>query len=269
MPTHIYPTLPPSYQLLSNAEGPGQYNGGFDASGRADVLTFRVPFEDAEAFYAACVGTDTTVVVGGVSVTRKIPLQCAWGSKLYARRVSYRGVGSDAAVSEARPYSHVDISVEFGPLGYDPTGAAPYLSIRYRGTSEQITVPGGGTYAFANGEKIDHDVGVWCGSVALEITRYQVPDLTAWLTLCASRKGKVNGDTVTLDGFTYPPKSLLYPTFDAAKTASTSGELQASATIVLLQRDILWTSGVRSDGVVDAITPAPYVTTTFMDMFAP
>ena len=264
MSATLLANCPVPYKLLNKATDNGKYTFSITNDGRTEQLVFLVAFENRGAFIDFVAGYSTSA--GGV-VTRNQPLQDPFTTYLYAVQIDGEGIGADNLVGLNRPWSHIKFTITFGTLVWDPNGATPYYSVRYRASTSTITVPGA-KLAFSNGEYIDHDYGVLVGQFAIEITKYQVPAIGDFVNTYAPLSGQVNSDTVTIQGYNYSPGHLMLPTVDAESQVNSLGAPQNQATVALIYRSIPWNSGIRSDGMVDSITPAPYQVTAFSPAFS-
>lgn len=263
-----YPGFPDSVKLLNNVDGSGAYTISGDDTGREENITFQVPFPQKETFLQFARGYQTSTTVGGLTtVTRNYPLSSPFTPGLYA--VSYQGkaMGADKQVSIARPWPFMHITMSFGYLQYGTEGDNPYMSFRYRASTSVATVPGA-KLRFSGGEYIDHDYGILLGQFAIEITKHQLLSVQAFIAAASPLAGKVNSDTVVIDGFAYAPGYLLIPTFEAEHSVSSSGMQTGQATVSAIYRSIPWNSDITSLAAVEAVTPAPYVTTPMSGFFS-
>lgn len=239
--------------LILNGNDKGSFTWEDTVQGNVHRIMICIPWENIGTF-RNYVLAGSEVVSG--SVVRKVPMQSPFVAQFpntYASRISGTGDGSDADVSETRLYADCILAVEFTTLIWSPDGSQPFIEVSYSGSADYDTIPDAKLEFAGNSEKIDHDAGVLVGQLAIQVTAHQIPDINAWIANLMPLKGKVNSADVVIDGFTYAPGYLLFPTFDASKTTDSGGVVTGEGTISLIQRDIPWNSGIRSDGSVDTI----------------
>jgi hypothetical protein len=252
------------YLILNGPQGNGQFDFEATVASTSHRVTFCVPWEGLGAFVQFCL---MGVAASGGTFVRTLPLESPYASifpNTFASRVSGKGDGSDTSVTDARLFADCILTVQFETLQYALEGGGAFIEINYGGSADYDTFPSA-QLQFSGGEKIDHDAGVLVGQESIQVTAHNVPDPAAFLAVVNPLKGKVNSVALVIDGWTYPIGTILFPTFDLDKAVVALGNITAEATIQLLQRDLPWNQGIRSDGVVDDIivtgtTTQPYVT---------
>lgn len=252
--------------LILNGNQKGSFDWEDTIAGNAHRVTFCIPWEGIAAFRQyVLAGTSS----GGGPITRTLPMLSPFAAifpNTYATRITGKGDGSDHLVTAARLYEDCILVVEFATLRWDPLGSQPFIEVNNRGSADYTTIPNS-SLAFSGGERILHDASVMIGSLAIEVTAHQIPDITTWKANLMPLKGKVSSTTVTIRGYTHPAGTLLFPTFESQESVDSLGVATAEGTITLLQRDISWNSGITSSGAVEAITPAPYLTADLNGVF--
>lgn len=259
--------LPATAKLLNNPQGNGVYQGDIDEKGRRHVLSWKVPWEDHNDFLETAGGTPVVFTSGGSSVTVMVPLKFPYADNMYAKRITYRGEGSDKLVDDARLYPWVIVTVEFGTFDYAVESATPFLTIRYRASASFATIPNV-PFRFGTGEKLGQDVGVLVGEYAIEVTRHRVADLGSLIAILKPLVGMVSSTSITIDGVTYAAGTLHFPTFEGTEQTFVLGNSQQELSYAVLYRSIPWNSALRSDGVVDVLIPAPYPTADMTSLFS-
>lgn len=247
------------------------FRGTLDENGLVHECSWKVGIEDLPAFLNYAWGwTTTTTTTNGTTTTtstRGPRLGSPYFPGTVATGVSFEGVGADGPINPARPFSHARVAVRFGWLPFGTDGSQPYVDVRWRGKSTLATIPNARTQ-FSNGEMLDFDSGVWLGSVSVEVTLHQLVNWQTSLAILMGLMGKVSSDAVTLDGFACSAGTLMMPTFDAAKSVASMGSPQQTLTIPLEYRSLPWNQAIRSDGVADTVSPAPYVTGAFTPLLS-
>jgi hypothetical protein len=258
-------SVPNGWKILNNPDGTGACSGVWTQGSTSRTLRFLVYFSDVESFCAQVAGVPQQFGTGPLSlVTQQSPLVYPWNSKLYAQGIAFDAATVDqhlTTINDANPFTKAVVTVTFASFPYNVgDGSSPWLQVNVKGSTEFLTIPGM-AYAFSSGEKIEQDIGRLIGLQTYSITRYQIPSLDAWLALANPLLGYVNSDVVLVGATPHAPGTILFPTQDCSSQATITGSPQSEATFQLSYRSIGWNSGVRSDGMVDTITPTPYPTT--------
>lgn len=261
MPTTLADLTMP-YKLLTNPEANGTYEGQINDGNREETLSFMVAFADREAFISQAIGKREQY---GDYTTGQIianePLQHPWNQYLFASAISWRSMGMDSTQSLAAPWTNVVCDVTFRALNWthdDPS--QPYLSYRIRGSTSAITIPGWQNSFTPSGEKIEGDVTRLVGQKSIEVTRYNIPDLARFETVCDSVINYVNATTLTIKGRAYAAGTIQFVTYSADEENQGLGQTKATASLQFLYRAIGWNNGITSTGLVQAFTYAPYTT---------
>ena len=248
-------------RLLNNPEAGGEFAGTLDENGAlTHSTTWLVDVRDLLPFLNFVWGWSTlTSTANGqtqTTTTRGPRLASPFLPGLVATSATFGGKPASVRISDATPWGWAVVTVNFGWLPFGTDGSQPYLSVRWRGSSNLITVPNTNSKFAGNNEIIDFDSGLMIGSVGVEVTLHQLINWGPSLATVMGLMGQVNSAAVTLDGFQFAAGQLLLPTFDADKSIATAGSPQQTLTVPLMYRGIPWNSGVRSDGTVDAIVMA-------------
>lgn len=258
------------FKLLNRATGNGPYTGRIDSGDRRDRLRIAVAWEDFETTLKEIIGRrEVTGSGSGAQFSALVPIGHPWVKGLYATSIDYEAVGADDQVSLRRPWPRMILTIEFGPLGFDPDASdQPYVRMRPKGTSSFMTLPGSAFTFAGNGERLDQDVGRLVGQVAYEIERIQVPSLDQWIAVAEPLLGRVNSDTVRIRGRTFSAGYLLFPTFDAEFQLFVLGAENFSVSFPLIYRTVPWNQAMRSDGTYDTLSPTPYPTAALSPLLA-
>ncbi len=254
--------LPASAATMGNPNGNGGYQGGYDGQGREETIIWSVPWEDRFAFEAAVQGYAQTFTSGGATYTRNVPLQSPYNPKLYAVAVRFKSQGK-TNVTIDRPYNTVVYEIRFGILPFGVDGDAPFQSLQAQGASRQITIPNS-RYIFSNGEIVDHGIAVNHAGVTYQFTQHQVNDIISLENaLLSLMPNPLNNAPVTMAGRTFPTGTLLFETYSTTTELSLFGDVKNSLSMTLNYSALPWNSLVRSDGVVDTLTPQQYSMSNF------
>ena len=252
----------PNAQLLTNAEGPGGKRGHGDPSGRTETLVFKVDWTDYENFLGYILGGPQSFGTGSAAkIVRQIPMVYPYNPRLYA--VAFDSAASNAnktpslrTMGQSTPYASQVVTITFGTLPFIPDATGqPYIGVRTRGGFEVRTIPGLGL-AFSSGEKIDQDFGRLVGTKTIEVVRYQIPDLDAWIAVADPLMGYVNSAGLAIRSTTYAAGTVLFVSYDSDEQKTSLGIVQQQITLQFLYNSIPWNSAIRSDGVIDTYTPA-------------
>lgn len=259
------------YEILTNSQMQGAFQGKMDANGREDTVSFLIQFSDLDEFLRQIKGKPTGYGSGtAATVTRTEMLRHPWNTKLYATGAAYRSVGSDNSVSIERPWAECIVSITFGALPWFPNDPSqPFISSRIRGSSRLMTIPGTG-YTFAGTGEFasEQDIGFRVGGHYIEVSIFELPDLNSFVARAIPLEGAVNSVALTVDGVTYPEGQLMFETFSAEWVANGLGARKAKAAVSIVYSDIPWNSGIRiSDHAVDELVPAIYRTADFSTLF--
>ena len=258
--------------LILTGNDKGSFTWKDSIQGNSHTMMFCIPWENMATF-RQFVLAGSQVVMG--ALTRTLPMQSPLVSifpTTYAMNITGAGDGSDANVSSTRLYADCILAVEFQTLVWTPEGSQPFIEISASGSADYDTIPNAKLVFAGNGEAIEHDAGVLVGQVTWNITAYQVPDTAAWLAVVSPMKGKINSDVITLFGTAYDVGTLLIPTFEMKLGVDSSGVVNATTTVPIIQRDIPWNQGFRSDGTLDTIVVSgtsvyPYESAAFTPLF--
>lgn len=261
MPTTLN-DLTVAYKLLSNPDANGSYEGQISNGNREDTLSFLINFADREQFIGEIIGKREQY---GDSSTGQIlafePLQHPWNTSLYADSAAWRAVGMDGTASLSAPWTKLVVDITFRALNWshdDPS--QPYLAYRIRGSASAITIPGWQNSFTPSGEKIEADVTRIVGQKAIEITRYNIPDLSRFESVADPLINYVNSATMTIKGRSYAAGTIQFVTYSADEENQGLGQTKATATLQFLYRALEWNKGITSTGLVQAYTYAPYST---------
>lgn len=248
--------------------GPGLFRGQLGENGLEHEFTWMVGLDDLPAFLNYAWGWSTSTSNGTTTTTRGPRLGSPYFPGLVATGIAFEGVGANETVTKLRPYTHAKVTVGFGWLPFGTDGSQPYIDVRWRGKSTLTTVPNTNR-KFANAaEYLEFDSGLWIGSVSVEVTLHQLVNWSGSLATVMGLMGKVNNAALTLDGFACPAGTILFPTFDAAKSTASMGSPQQSLTVPLEFRSLAWNKAIRSDGTPDDVQPPPYTTADFSPLLS-
>lgn len=253
--------LPASAEILGNPSGNGGYTGGWDPSGREEMIPFKVAWEDRFAFENVVNGLDETVTVGGVSITRRVPLQSPYNPSQYAVGGGRFKSTGKVGTTPAKPYNTLIYQINFGYLPFSVSGDTAFASLRAQGGVRSLTMPNR-RYAFSNGEVIDHGVAITHPGTSYQFTKYNLPDIVAFDNAMRAlmAAGPVNSAPITLAGRAFGAGEILVETYSTDETKSLFGMTENSATVVVNWSALPWNKLVRSDGVLEVPSPAPYTT---------
>jgi hypothetical protein len=256
--------LPPSAKMRV---GQGSnFNLALDAGGLKQRITWKCLWEEYPAFLEAVIGP--LEQIGGV--TRRVPLRNPFFPSLYCVAISgVKGFGADSAISASRPFTWVDLTLEFEQPSWDPSSDSPFVTLTHQGSSRSVTVPGQ-QYAFSagtySGQKIQQDIGVAIGGVAIGVTLHQLPDLNAFLSVAMPLVGKVNSAALTVAGITYAAGTVYFETFQTQSSKTALGTAQHEASISLIWSAMDWNKFLDPGGTATAVTPAPFGTSDLNSM---
>lgn len=259
-----------SFTLLNNPDGTGAFGGTVAPDQSSRTMSLKCAFVDHEKLIKLLAGLPVLSGSGaGATVTRALPCVYPWNPNLYVTRIGLRAAGSDSSVTIDRPWSSVILTVEFSTLPYDPKDTNnPFMAVNIRGASSLITQPNVQYSFVGNGEKIDADLGFPVSELTFEIRKFSLPNIDAFLTVAMPLLNKVNSDTVTISTTTFAAGYMMFPTFDLSVEQNALGTPQYAVTIPLQYRSLKWNQGIRSDGTVDTITPAPFSTAALSGLLA-
>jgi hypothetical protein len=253
------------HDLLDDQSGGGWF-GELTRDGRRETLTWKVPFEDLDAFLTTAAGkVETWGGTGGVTVL--VPLVSPFNSNLWAQRISYRGSGADEATSYLRPTPWVGVQVDFGTNPFPMTGDRPFISTRVQGVANQVTLPNI-PFHFSNGWELQQDISVSVGEIAFQVTRHWVPDVDYATATLFPYLGHTNSVAITVGYITCAVGTLLFPTFDTQFQLSAQGDIQSSLSYAVHYRPRPWNQALRADGVWDNLTPAPFPSSDISALFS-
>lgn len=264
--------------LLTNPGGNGGWTCEYSAADGKQAASWLVPFADIQAFRTACLSKEEEIVITEeppVTINRVVPLVCPWDSALHAIGISGRSLTNPAgqvdldpwAPGAVPPWELVVLTVRFGVLPYSFTDR-PFVSVRYGGRSNVITLPHGSLKFAGNDERIDAPLGLPCFCQDLVVTWHEVTDLAAALAVIEPLAGMVNDEDLTVRGRTYVEGSLHFPEFDAEEAISFGGSRKAQLSFPVRWRPRpTWLEGVRRDATVDAIDPEPLPTGNLDPLF--
>ena len=259
-------SVPKGWRLLNNPNGTGAASGEWTMGGGTRSLRFCVAFSDVESFCQQVAGVPTIYGAGGgASIVNQSPLVYPFNPKLYAQRITMAAASTNpldpSGINLVNPFTWAVVTVEFATFPYQPgDGSTPWLKVDVKGSTEFLTLPGVAFSFAGTGEKVEQDVGRIIGLQTYQITRYQIPSIDQWLAVANSCLGCTNSDTVTLGKTTVAPGYLLFPTQDVTAQTNALGNPMCEGSLSLVYRTVQWNQAMRSDGVFDTLTPAPYPT---------
>ena len=264
----------PTFQLLTDADGPGQHSGQWDYGGeRRETLTFKADFDLHESLLALIAGTPQSYGTGsGTKITRSVPMVYPYNPRLYAIGASWRGSNANAdptkrICSRTRPYASRIYTVTFGTLPFIPeVSDQPFQSYEASGGFEVRTIPGM-NLTFSNTEKIDQDMGRIVGTEQIRITLFQIPDIDAFKAVADPLKGTINASALLIRKTLHAAGTVLFVSYDSREVKLVSGQINHEVTLNFLECNVPWNSAIRSDGVVDTYTPATYPTADLSPLF--
>lgn len=106
------------------------------------------------------------------------------------------------------------------------------------------------------------------GELAIEVTKYFVPNLDREFAILLPLAGCVNSVPLVIGKTSFDTGTVLFPTLDTESQQTILGQSQQQLSFPLMFRQIPWNSAVRSDGVVDVLSPQPYPTADLNVIFS-
>ncbi len=257
------------WDWLNNPDGNGAYSFDVTEEGRTDVITFKVAFTDLETFINEVKGYQVTYGSSSSgTIERGVPMQHPFNPNLYAVRISGEGLGMDSTPSRTKPNPDALVRVTFGTLTWEPEDpSTPFLDIDIQGSGNYITLPGVPfTYA-TSGKPIEQDVGRMVGELAINVTRYDIPDIDRFMSIANPLKSKVNSAAMTIGRTSFDAETLLFATYSATRQNTGLGQRKHKVTIQLIQRDLSWNKVLTPSGTYDNLSPKPYDQTDLNPLF--
>jgi hypothetical protein len=203
-------------------------------------------------------GTSEDVTIGGLTVSRIVPLKHPYFPAMVA--VGARAEGTGRGIDAEPGWTDWRILVDFAVIPYAFGGDTPYLTVRRNYGASAITLPGR-AYA-VSGTPLNHDVAVMVPEVSYNVTKYNVPtmDDSVYKTLA----GKVNSDvflgyaaeTVRFDGVQDEISQTI--AFTTNRTVSLAVAWRPRSWNQILLPSGVWATPVNVSDGSKMYTPAPF-----------
>lgn len=257
----------PTFQLLTDADGPGTSGGSWNYQGeRTETLQFKADWSLHEQLLAKIAGEAQSFGTGsGTTIQRVVPMVYPWNPRLYAIACTWRNsnANADAAkrqCSNTAPFASRVYTVTFGTLPFIPEASdQPFQSIECQSGFEVRTIPGM-SLTFSGGEKIDQDMGRIVGNEQIRITLFQIRDLDAFKAVARPLKGYINSVPLLIRKTLYPASTLLFIGYDTREVRTSLGSLNYEVGLNFLECNVPFNSAVTSAGAVETYTPQTYPT---------
>ena len=228
----------------------GSRDGGWEAS--LDVYVYAFDLMD---FCQFCGGVPRTYTVGGVTVTRLVPLSHPAAPRLLCSDIKSEYIGEFTPSNDPwiQQWSHAKVSLKFKAVPYATDGSQPFMVINTRGGVEEYSLAGVRLQT-AGGIPLQTDASLPVHTTIYSITIFQCPALGDNVVI--PLQGKVNTGPMLMGSMMCAAGCVKFMDMQSEDSMTPDFQIKYTRTLSFGVRDVDWRMVLLPDGTWDfAVKP--------------